>query len=192
MRRNFFSEDFVRVISGKARGLNLYSPEGNDTRPTLDRVKEALFSMLLPYIQEAKVLDLFAGSGALGIEALSRGAYKAYFIDDSDKAIECVRKNVSISKFQEESVILKKTAEDFLNTTDEKFDIIFIDPPYSKGLYSDVLRSIYEYNVLSDEGLIVVEWDFDIGFTNEIEFFSVLKEKKYGRVGVTLLRRKAN
>ena len=182
----------MRVISGKARGLKLYSPEDNDTRPTLDRVKEALFSMLLPYIQEAKVLDLFAGSGALGIEALSRGACKAFFVDNSDKAIKCIRDNLSISKFQEVSVVLKTSAEKFLNTTDEIFDVIFIDPPYANGLYSDIISSIYENNILAENGLIVVEWDFDIGFSFNTQLFSVLKEKKYGRVGVTLLCRKDN
>ncbi len=182
----------MRVISGKVKGLKLFSPEGIDTRPTLDRVKEAIFSMLLPYLQNAKVLDLFAGSGALGIEALSRGACKAYFIDNSDKAIMCIRNNVSASKFQDESVITKTSADSFLNTTGEKFDIIFLDPPYSCNLYAKVLRSISERNLLSEEGLIIVEWDVSIGFTNDDKLFTVLKDKKYGRVGITVLTRKDN
>ena len=188
MRRNFFSEDFVRVISGKVRGLKLFSPEGIDTRPTLDRVKEAVFSMLLPYLQDAKVLDLFAGSGALGIEALSRGACKAHFIDNSDKAITCIRSNVSASKFENESFVIKTSADTFLNATDEIFDIIFLDPPYSCNLYSKVLQLIFERNLLSEDGLIIVEWDISVGFTNDDKLFTVLKEKKYGRAGVTVLK----
>ena len=179
----------MRVIAGKARGLSLNCPDGIATRPTLDRVKEAVFSMLLPYLNEANVLDLFAGSGALGIEALSRGAKRAYFTDNSDKAIKCINENVLRTRFQSNSVIIKKTAEDFLKTTKEKFDIIFIDPPYSANLYPSILRRICEQNVLSENGLILVEWDYDIGFTNTEPSLELLKEKKYGKVGISVLKR---
>ena len=109
----------MRVISGKVRGLKLNSPQGIETRPTLDRVKEALFSMLLPYVPGAKVLDLFAGSGALGIESLSRGAEKAYMIDSDKNAIDCINSNVSAAKFTEFSVVIKDTAESFLKKTNK-------------------------------------------------------------------------
>lgn len=189
MRRNFFSEDFVRVISGSARGLKLNCPPGIDTRPTLDRVKEAVFSMLLPYLNGAIVLDLFAGSGALGIEALSRGAEKAYFVDNSEVAINCVRNNISAAKFVNSTVITKATAEDFLQNCGEKFDIIFLDPPYAKGMYTKMLHLIAEHELLSEDGLIIAEWDFEIGFTEELCSFDIFKEKKYGRVGITVLKR---
>ncbi len=178
----------MRVISGKARGLKLTSPAGNDTRPTLDRVKEALFSMLLPYLSEASVLDLFAGSGALGIEALSRGADKAVFIDNSKAAIECVKKNLSAARLENSATVIISSAEDYLKKCTEKFDIIFLDPPYAKGLYESTLSLIKDCNLLSESGIIVIEWDYDIGFTDKISRFEVLKEKKYGRVGITVLK----
>lgn len=178
----------MRVISGKVRGLKLNSPQGTETRPTLDRVKEALFSMLLPYVPGAKVLDLFAGSGALGIESLSRGAEKAYMIDSDKNAIDCINSNVSAAKFTEFSVVIKDTAESFLKKTNEKFDLIFLDPPYAGNMYAEILSLISKYRILSDDGLIIVEWDYTIGFTEELAEFSVLKEKKYGRVGITVLK----
>lgn len=188
MRRNFFSEEFVRVISGSARGLKLNTPSGINTRPTLDRVKEALFSMLLPYLDGAVVLDLFAGSGSLGIEALSRGADKSYFIDSSNDAIECINSNILAAKFKDCSIVIKTTAANFLKNTSQKFDIIFIDPPYAKGMYADVLNIIAKNRLLSDEGFIIAEWDYEIGFTDELCSFEIFKEKKYGRVGITVLK----
>lgn len=178
----------MRVISGSARGLKLNSPSGINTRPTLDRVKEALFSMLLPYLNGAVVLDLFAGSGALGIEALSRGADKSYFIDNSDDAIRCINSNVSSARLNDRSIILKANAANFLENCDCKFDIIFLDPPYAKGMYGDTLDLIAKHKILSDNGLIIAEWDYETGFTDKICSFEIFKEKKYGRVGITVLK----
>lgn len=179
----------MRVISGKARGLKLICPAGDDTRPTLDRVKEALFSMLLPYLNESSVLDLFAGSGALGIEALSRGAKKAVFIDSSKTAIECVKKNLCAARMENSATVIMSSSENYLNKSTEKFDIIFLDPPYAKRLYEHTLSLIEKYNLLAESGVIVVEWDYDIGFSDKLGSFEVLKEKKYGRVGITVLKR---
>lgn len=178
----------MRVISGKVRGLKLDSPQGIETRPTLDRVKEAVFSMLLPYIVDSSVLDLYAGSGALGIEALSRGADNAVFIDNSEAACNCIKSNLSKSKLDVQSIVLKTPAELFLKSTDRKFDIIFLDPPYSKNMYSNALKLIRDYKVLSDNGIILVEWDYEIGFTKDLSDFVVIKEKKYGRVGISVLK----
>lgn len=189
MRRNFFSEDFVRVISGQARGLKLSSPAGTDTRPTLDRVKEAIFSMLMPYLSNATVLDLFAGSGALGIEALSRGAAKAYFIDNSNAAVSCVKKNLSAAKMIDKSIVNSVDYLKFLNSCSEKFDIIFIDPPYAKNLYNSVFESILRNSLLNENGIIVAEWDYEIGFPENLGGLDIVKEKKYGRVGITVLKR---
>ena len=189
MRRNLFSEEFVRVISGSARGLKLVSPDGIKTRPTLDRVKEALFSMLYPYLNGAIILDLFAGSGALGIEALSRGADKSYFIDNSQEAISCINSNIAAAKFNESSVVLKADAIEFLKKCGKKFDIIFLDPPYANDLYEVAIKLISENEILAKDGLINVEQDLD---NNPIktfnEAFEVFKEKKYGRVGITVLK----
>lgn len=178
----------MRVISGNVRGLKLNCPSGLVTRPTLDRVKEAIFSMLLPYISGASVLDLFAGSGSLGIEALSRGAEKACFIDNNEQAIKCIRENIASAKFTDISTVLKTNAETFLKNTNEQFDLIFLDPPYFKDEYTKTLKMISDFNVLSDDGIIVIEWDYDTGFTNKLEKFSIIKDKKYGRVGVTVLK----
>ncbi len=178
----------MRVISGKVRGLKLDCPQGIETRPTLDRVKEAVFSMLLPYIVDSSVLDLYAGSGALGIEALSRGADSAVFIDDNEAACNCIESNLSKSKFDVQSKVIKTSVENFLKSTDKKFDIIFLDPPYSKNMYSKALKLIRDYNVLSANGIILVEWDYEIGFTKDLSDFVVVKEKKYGRVGVSVLK----
>lgn len=178
----------MRVISGTARGLKLNTPSGIETRPTLDRVKEAVFSMLLPYLNGAVVLDLFAGSGALGIEALSRGADKSVFVDNSEDAIKSINTNIKSAKITECSTVLKTNAANFLQNCNQKFDIIFLDPPYAKGLYNDILHLIEINRLLKDDGLIVVEWDFETGFTDNYSSFEVFKEKKYGRVGITVLK----
>ena len=179
----------MRVISGSARGKNLESLEGLSTRPTLDRVKEAVFSMLLPYISDSVVLDLFAGSGALGIESLSRGASKAVFVDVSDDAISCIKDNLSRAKFLQLSNVIEDDAVSFLNSIEDSFDIIFLDPPYRGGLYEKMLNLINNRNLLSPNGIIVAEWDSETGFTDKLYGFSVMKTKKYGRVGITVLKR---
>lgn len=178
----------MRVISGSARGLRLNSPDGIDTRPTLDRVKEALFSMLQTHIADAAVLDLFSGSGALGIECLSRGAKKAVFIDASPQAISCINLNISSARVADKSYVLKNDFRDYLKYCRERFDIIFLDPPYSNGFYKTALDLICEKQLLNDDGFIIVEWDSEIGFRNENSAFSVYKEKRYGRVGITVLK----
>ena len=179
----------MRVISGKVRGLKLITPPGEDTRPTLDRVKEAVFSMILPFITDAKVLDLFSGSGALGIESLSRGAQRAVFVDNSIDAINCVRSNVNSAKFTDTSVIVQKNAIGFLKDNKESFDIIFLDPPYLKNMYTETLENILENNALSPDGIIVLEYDYEAVNFKIPNDFSIIKEKKYGRVGVMVLKR---
>lgn len=178
----------MRVISGKVRGLKLECPQGLETRPTLDRVKEAIFSILLPYIVDSSVLDLYAGSGALGIEALSRGADTSVFVDNNEDAYNCIKRNLLNAKFDGKTTVLKTSAENFLKSTDKKFDIIFLDPPYGKDMYSDTLKLISDLKILSDNGIILVEWDYEIGFASNLSKFIVVKEKKYGRVGVSVLK----
>ena len=182
----------MRVISGKVRGLKLKSPEGEETRPTLDRVKEAMFSMLLPYLSDATVLDLFAGSGALGIEALSRYANKCTFVDksdNSDKAIAFIKQNISAAGFENSSFVSKDNADSFLKSTNEKFDIIFLDPPYHQDLYCKTINRIEELDILNPDGIVVAEWDYNIGLSYENIMLTPVKEKKYGRVGVTVFKK---
>ena len=179
----------MRVISGSLRGMKLVSPEGIDTRPTLDRVKEAVFSMLLPYLQDSVVLDLFAGTGALGIESLSRGAMSTVFVDNNKAALSCVKTNINNGKLDCRAKIINEDSLSFLKRTDEKFDIIFMDPPYNAMLYSDCLKIISERDLLTEDGLIVAEWDYEFGFTDILYDFQIIKDKKYGRVGIAVLKR---
>ena len=178
----------MRVISGSARGLKLISPPGLDTRPTLDRVKEALFSMLTPVIRGAAVLDLFAGSGALGIEALSRGSESAVFVDNSREAEATVRKNLDNSRFADRARFVSGDALKFLSSCNDNFDVIFMDPPYGGGLYEKVLILIAERGLLSPDGVISVEWDEDIGEPCFPDCYVRSRDRRYGRVHITLLR----
>lgn len=176
----------LRVISGKARGLKLQSLDGLSTRPTLDRVKESIFNMLFDKVNGASVLDLFAGSGALGIESLSRYATECTFVDNNTKAIEVIRENLTKARFLESSDLIYDDYKSFLEKTDKKFDVVFLDPPYMAGITEDVLELIYKKNILKNGALIIVESD-----KNNVpcygDNFKVIKEKYYGRVCVCLL-----
>lgn len=181
----------MRVISGTARGLKLDSPEGSDTRPTLDNVKEAIFSMLFDKVRGAVVLDLFAGSGALGIEALSRGAQCCVFSDCSYKATEIIRKNCDKAHLADRSEIIKADYEKVicgLSQKCRKFDIIFLDPPYAQGLLDTALSLIREHQLLAPDGVVVTELDF--GTIVDIPDYNLLKDKKYGRVCIKILEAK--
>lgn len=180
----------MRIISGKARGLKLQSLDGPDTRPTLDNVKEAIFSMLFDKCPEARVLDLFAGSGAMGIEALSRNAQTAVFVDSNPKACAVIKANLEKARFTNDAKVFTVDAESFLKKIgagSEKFDIIFLDPPYALGLLDKVLLSISETDLLADNGVIVCE--YDNGTNVDIKGFVPLKDKRYGRVCVKILTR---
>ncbi len=179
----------MRVISGSKRGLNLLSPPIN-VRPTLDRVKEALFSMLIPYLPADNVLDLFSGSGALGIEALSRGASHAVFVDCFKESVEVTKKNVQKAHFESLSEIVQTDAVSFLKKSNECFDIVFVDPPYQSGLYESVLDSLACSEILKETSVVVLEWDTKAGVPFVPDFFEVIKQRNYGRVGITILRRK--
>lgn len=177
----------MRVISGKIRGKKLYSLDGDNTRPTTDRVKENIFNIIMPYIYGARVLDLFAGSGALGIEALSRGAAWCDFVENNKSAAEIVKKNLCETPFGDMSHIHFSSYEAFLERTDEKYDIIFMDPPYEAGYYIPALKKIYERQLLADGAIVVAEIKSGKGF--EVSGFETLKEKKYGNTSVLILRR---
>jgi len=163
--------------------MRLDSLDGLDTRPTLDRVKEPLFSMIAGNLPGARVLDLFAGSGALGIEALSRGADEAVFVDASSKALAVVRANLIRAK-----AIARTERADyraFLERETTPYDFIFLDPPYQLGAVEKALALITEHDLLTPDGVIAVE--FDRNLPPEIQGFSVLRERYYGRVGVLIL-----
>ena len=177
----------MRVISGSARGKKLLCAEGLDVRPTLDRVKESIFNMIAFDLPEKNVLDLFSGSGALGIEALSRGAQSCTFIDKSAQSVNITKKNLEATHLLDSASVLNCDSIDFLKNTDKKFDIIFIDPPYESDLYEKSLNAIKESGILADDGFIVLEYDATTP-NFSADNFSIIKEKHYGRVTILMLK----
>ncbi len=178
----------MRVISGSARGKKLLCTEGLDVRPTLDRVKESIFNMIAFNISDSSVLDLFSGSGALGIEALSRGAKSAVFVDKSLTSLDITRKNLAMTHLEGKATVIKQDALDFVRSTAQKFDIIFLDPPYESSIYDDIIREIKNSDVLNPSGLIIVEADSVLTPHFECEPFKIYREKKYGRVKILIMK----
>lgn len=179
----------MRIISGKRRGHKLVGFEGDGIRPTTDRVKESVFNLIQGYIADASVLDLFAGSGALGFEAMSRGAAQVVFVDEAKSSINVVEENASSLNFGDGVKIFNMPYKDFFRTSDESFDIIFLDPPYNRGFIEPVLRDIVENGRLKDGGIIVLESD-DTDMHSEFDGLSVLKQRKYGRSYITVYQRR--
>ncbi len=177
----------MRVITGIARGMRLKAPEGMDVRPTAEKIKESMFSIVQFDLEDAIVLDLFAGSGQLGIEALSRGASKAYFVDNSPVSIGFVRENLKHTKLEENAVVCNMPNSAFLRTTPVKFDIAFLDPPYSKKLIQRSLPALVEK--MSDNGIIVCEHEKDCRLPEEEGGFRISKTYNYGQISLTVYRR---
>lgn len=177
----------MRVISGIKRGTLLFSPEGEETRPTTDRVKENIFNLIQFDMPRGPVLDLFAGSGAMGIEALSRGSEFATFLDMSPSACNVIRKNIKKTGFCDKSEIINKSFEDFLKSSHLKYSLIFLDPPYHKGYIEKALEIIERKNILNPDGIIVCECDYD-EVAGENTGLIKIKEKSYGRVKVTVFK----
>lgn len=178
----------MRVISGSARGKKLLCAEGLDIRPTLDRVKESIFNMIAFDTPDASVLDLFSGSGALGIEALSRGAKNAVFVDLSPNSIDITKKNLALTHLEDKATVIKQDALDFVKNTTYKFDIIFLDPPYESSIYDDIIREIKKSEILNPKGFIIVEADSVLTPPFESEPFKIHREKKYGRVKILVMK----
>jgi 16S rRNA (guanine966-N2)-methyltransferase len=148
----------MRVIAGSARRLLLKTPEGPDTRPTTDRIKETLFNMLMPYIPGAVFVDLFSGSGGIGIEALSRGAVRAYFVESGQKPYKCIVDNIEHTHFTEKSAVLKQDVFAALRgSIREHVDVIFMDPPYNQEYEKRVLEILKDASYVDEDTLIVVE-----------------------------------
>ena len=172
----------MRVIAGKARRMSLITPKGLDVRPTTDRIKETLFNMIQNEIEECRFLDLFAGSGGIGIEALSRGARYCVFADKDKRSITCIRKNLEHTHLQDLSYVMNCDYRQALLRLRKMspFDIIFLDPPYGKGLELEALRTIESEHLLSDEGLIIIESLIDTNYTASIpESLRIVREKLY-------------
>ena len=179
----------MRVITGKARGVTLKTPEGIQTRPTSDRVKEAMFSIIQFEIPSAKVLDLFGGTGQLGIEALSRGAKSATFVDASDAACRLIKENLKRTRFEQEGRVVKSDYLSYLTRCNETYQIIFLDPPYAEVFLENALKCITEIDILQSGGIIVAERPLGKELPWEFEGFTRSKDYKYGNTLLTLYRK---
>lgn len=177
----------MRVITGLARGRKLLSPTSNDIRPTSDMVKESIFSILQNELEGAMVLDLFAGSGQLGIEALSRGARFAVFVDSSREAQEVVRSNLQSTRLAEQGRVAAMDYQAFLSSTKDTFDIVLIDPPYQQGLIAKALPLLIPK--MRESGVILCETDIKELLPEEVEHFVAVKEYRYGRKKLTVYRK---
>jgi len=175
----------MRIIAGKAGSINLKSINNSNTRPTLDRVKEAMFSMLIPYIQNAVVLDLFAGFGGLGLEAVSRGASEAVLVERSRKNIEVIKENISLCNFEKEVKVIRDDVFDFLKSNNKKFDIILMDPPYKKEFGEKLLKRIKKNHILKNNGIIVIEHSKKENLKSQNNLVKI-KDKKYGDTKLTV------
>ena len=171
----------MRVIAGSARRLRLLTPEGNDTRPTQDRIKETLFNMIQNDVPGAVFIDLFAGSGGIGIEALSRGASRAYFIENAAKAYKCIMENLKTTHFEDVATVYKQDVVIALRNIHEKeADIIFIDPPYQAGLYERTLSQLSNMSYVTENTMIILESAVDMDFSFVSDYgFEIRREKEY-------------
>ena len=169
------------MITGLARGRRLKAPKGDVVRPTTDNVKEALFNIIREDVEGRRVLDLFAGTGQLGIEALSRGAREAVFVDVSPESLKIVRENLALCGFTAQ--VIRSDAVRYLRSCN-KFDLIFVDPPYDAGLYESVLETINLFDILSEGGIIIVEADRDCALPEMTSPYHRLREYCYGKVKI--------
>ena len=176
----------MRVVTGKARGVLLKTPEGMQTRPTADRVKEAMFSIVNFDIPGASVLDLFAGTGQLGIEALSRGAKSAVFVDAREDACKIVRENLRRTKMENQAKTVRSDYLEYLKRCREKFDIILLDPPYAEVFLETALKTIAEIDILQSGGIIITERPLGKELLLDFDGFARSKDYKYGNTLLTL------
>ena len=179
----------MRVITGKARGVSLKTPDGMATRPTADRVKEAMFSIIQFDIPAANVLDLFGGTGQLGIEALSRGAAKAVFVDEREDACSLIRENLKRTRLEHDARVVRSDYAAFLKTCKERFHIIFLDPPYAEVFLENSLKMITEIDILQSGGIIVTERPVGKELSLDIPGYSRSKDYKYSKTILTIYRK---
>ena len=179
----------MRVISGSARGITLKTPEGLNTRPTADRVKEAIFSIVQFDLPGKRVLDLFGGTGQLGIEALSRGANSCTFVDQSDKACRLIKENLKRTKLIDQSQVVQTDYKSYLMKCNQKFDIIILDPPYAEDFLENSLKLITEIDILQYDGIIITERPLEKDLFVDFVGFTRSKDYKYGKTVITLFRK---
>lgn len=173
----------MRVIAGTAKRLQLKTVKGDNTRPTTDRIKETLFNMLQNDIEGCRFLDLFSGSGAIGIEALSRGAKDAVFVENNKEAINCIKENLIFTKLVNSGIVMSydvMTAISMLEGRNAKFDIVFMDPPYNKEIEKEVLDRLKQSEIIDSDTMIIVEASLNTSFSYLRDMgYELFKEKKY-------------
>ena len=181
----------MRIITGEYRGRRLESPIGYDVRPTTDKVKEAIFNLLMNDIWDAVVVDLFAGTGNLGLEALSRGAKRCYFCDNSRESLNLIKVNIAKCTAQDKSVVLAGDYSKALGRIKEKVQVFLIDPPYKDGIYEKCLNQIDALDLLDEEGIIITEHGVHDPVPQQAGNLIKVKEKKYGKIMVSIYRHAA-
>lgn len=179
----------MRIISGEYGGRRLKAVPGQNTRPTTDKVKESLFHMIGPYFDGGQALDLYAGSGALGIEAVSRGMDKAYLVDYSHQAIKTISDNIAVTKEPDKFIVWKKKDTQALESfrqLGEFFDLVLLDPPYGRQELEQILKQLGDYQLLNDHAVVVCETDKDVSLTIDDRSLRFIKDKTYGTTRITL------
>lgn len=176
----------MRVITGSARGVRLQAPKGMDTRPTLDQVKEGIFSAIQFEVEGRSVLDLFAGSGQMGIEALSRGAKSAVFVDMRADACAVVKSNLEKTRLLDRAQIVRSDFQSYLARCGRQFDLIFLDPPYAGIFLENAMKSISEIDILSDCGILICERGAEKTLPAQLGVLSLRREYRYGRASVSI------
>ncbi len=182
----------MRVITGSARGRRLKELEGEETRPTTDRVKEGLFSAIQFDIEGRRVLDLFAGTGQLGIECLSRGAASAVFVDRRGDAVRLIRDNLAVTDLADRARVVAGDSMEYLRGLRERFDLILLDPPYGAGLLEPAIEQITAFDILEPHGIIVAEHPADRGVPLPAAPYRIARTYRYGRIALTIIRRDAD
>lgn len=177
----------MRVITGSARGRKLITLDGDDVRPTTDKVKESLFNIIQFDVEGASFLDLFAGSGQIGIEAISRGARQVVFVDKSKKSIDVIRQNLKTTKFEKFAVVINSDSLSFLAGRMEKYDIAFLDPPYSKGILQSALEKLPA--VMNENAIIICESPTKEELPENVGEFRIFKKYSYGKTALTTYKR---
>ena len=179
----------MRIISGSARGRRLKELQGMDTRPTTDKVKEALFNIIQFDIEGRQVLDLFGGTGQLGLEALSRGAERCTFTDQRREAAALIRENIKACGFQDQTHVVQGDAISFLSGCREKFDLVFLDPPYGAGMLEKALEAIAKIDIMTENGIIVCESAAESALPELAAPYAKGRDYRYGKIKITLYHR---
>lgn len=176
----------MRIIAGNFKGRRLETPDDDQIRPTTDKVKEAMFSIVMPWIEDSICVDLFSGTGNLGLEAVSRGAAKCYFCDNSRKSIGIIKRNIQYCKTGDKAVIIPGDYSKALTSIREKVGIFFLDPPYEAGYYEKCFEIIRDLSLLAEDGIIVAEHRTNLEMPDELQGFVKVKERKYGTVVLSI------